>query len=65
MPKKKNTEIVIDSDIETPLVVHALEYQVTFEKNCAYYSKNTKKKVFHDMIAQRYQIILDTIKSAK
>ena len=70
MPRKpKNvektvTELSLDDEVDTPLVVIALEHEITRARQFARATKDPKKKFFHQTVERTYQQILDAIQTA-
>lgn len=70
MPRKAktkeptNTDISLSDAFETPLVVIALEHEITRARQFAKASKDAKKKLFHETVERTYQNILEAIQSA-
>lgn len=64
MSNKTSTEITLEDDFETPLVIIALQHEITREDQYAKAAKDRKKKLFHQFNKQKYQGILDAIQNA-
>lgn len=64
-PKKPTeTTITLDDDLDTPLVVIALEHEITRARQFAKACKDAKKRLFHETVERTYQDILKAIQSA-
>lgn len=59
------TDISLDDDFDTPLVVLALKHEITRAKYFARVSKDEKKRLFHRTVERTYQQLLDAIQSAQ
>lgn len=61
--KETTIEITLGNDFETPLVKLALKHEIVRARQFAKASKDAKKKLFHEMVGQTYQEILDVLNS--
>lgn len=59
------TDISLNDDFATPLVIIALKHEITRAKYFARISKDEKKRLFHRTVERTYQQILDAIQSAQ
>lgn len=57
------TNLSLLDSFETPLVVIALEHEITRARQFARVCKDTKKKLFHETVERTYQEIVDVINS--
>ena len=58
------TDISLDDNFDTPLVILALKHEITRAKYFARISKDEKKRLFHRTVERTYQELLDAIESA-
>lgn len=59
------TDISLDDNFDTPLVILALKHEITRAKHFARISKDEKKRLFHRTVERTYQQLLDAIQSAQ
>lgn len=62
--EKTTTDLSLDDEVDTPLVVIALEHEITRARQFAKACKDAKKRLFHETVERTYQDILKAIESA-